>query len=260
MPATVIVGAQWGDEGKGKIVDLLARDSDLVCRYNGGPNAGHTIVADGETYKLRHMPSGILWGKECVIGAGCVVDPGVFIEELEDFEARGISTDLVRLSGERARDHAVAPGDRPGGRAAARQAPDRDDPPRDRPDLRRQGVPPRDPAAGPLRPEDPPAEDRGRARREERLAGARVRRRADRARGARGPLRGLRAAAAAVPRRHVAARRPRDPGGEARAARGRARDAARHRPRHLPVRDLVHGGRRRRLRRASGSAPPGSTR
>ena len=83
MPATVIVGAQWGDEGKGKIVDLLARDSDLVCRYNGGPNAGHTIIADGETYKLRHMPSGILWGKECVIGAGCVVDPGVFIEELE---------------------------------------------------------------------------------------------------------------------------------------------------------------------------------
>ncbi len=99
MPATVIVGAQWGDEGKGKIVDLLAQDSDLVCRYNGGPNAGHTIVAGGETYKLRHMPSGILWGKECVIGAGCVVDPGVFIEELDGFEQRGLSTHLVRLSG-----------------------------------------------------------------------------------------------------------------------------------------------------------------
>jgi adenylosuccinate synthase len=100
VPATVIVGAQWGDEGKGKIVDLLAQDSDLVCRYNGGPNAGHTIVAGGETYKLRHMPSGILWGKECVIGAGCVVDPGVFIEELDDFERRGLSTEQVRLSGE----------------------------------------------------------------------------------------------------------------------------------------------------------------
>jgi adenylosuccinate synthase len=99
VPATVIVGAQWGDEGKGKIVDLLAQDSDLVCRYNGGPNAGHTIVAGGETYKLRHMPSGILWGKECVIGAGCVVDPGVFVEELDEFERRGISTGLVRLSG-----------------------------------------------------------------------------------------------------------------------------------------------------------------
>jgi len=54
--ATVVVGAQWGDEGKGKIVDLLAEHSDLVCRYNGGPNAGHTIVVDGETYKLKHIP------------------------------------------------------------------------------------------------------------------------------------------------------------------------------------------------------------
>jgi adenylosuccinate synthase len=98
VPATVIVGAQWGDEGKGKIVDLLAQSADLVCRYNGGPNAGHTIVADGETYKLRHMPSGILWGKECVIGAGCVVDPPVFVEELDDLEARGIATERVRLS------------------------------------------------------------------------------------------------------------------------------------------------------------------
>ena len=99
MPATVIVGAQWGDEGKGKIVDLLAQHSDLVCRYNGGPNAGHTIVVDGATYKLRHMPSGIVCGKECVIGAGCVVDPGVFIEELDDLASRGLSIDRVRLSG-----------------------------------------------------------------------------------------------------------------------------------------------------------------
>ena len=100
MPATVIVGAQWGDEGKGKIVDLLAQSSDLVCRYNGGPNAGHTIVAGGETYKLRHMPSGILWGKECVIGAGCVVDPGVFVDELDDFAGRGLAIDRIRLSGD----------------------------------------------------------------------------------------------------------------------------------------------------------------
>ena len=99
MPATVIVGAQWGDEGKGKIVDLLAQHSDVVCRYQGGPNAGHTIVADGQTYKFRHMPSGILWGKECVLGAGCVVDPAVFIEELDDLEARGLSTEQVHLSG-----------------------------------------------------------------------------------------------------------------------------------------------------------------
>jgi adenylosuccinate synthase len=98
MPATVIVGAQWGDEGKGKIVDLLAQHSDVVCRYQGGPNAGHTIIANGETYKFKHMPSGVLWGKECVLGAGCVVDPGVFIDELDELEARGISTELVRLS------------------------------------------------------------------------------------------------------------------------------------------------------------------
>jgi adenylosuccinate synthase len=99
VPATVIVGAQWGDEGKGKIVDLLAQHSDVVSRYQGGPNAGHTIIANGETYKFKHMPSGVLWGKECVLGAGCVVDPGVFIDELDDLEARGISTERVRLSG-----------------------------------------------------------------------------------------------------------------------------------------------------------------
>src|SRR6266480_3036780 len=99
VPSTVIVGAQWGDEGKRNIVDLLAEHSDLVCRYNGGPNAGHTIVAGGETYKLKHIPSGILQGKECVIGAGCVVDPQVLIEELDDLEGRGVSTDSLRLSG-----------------------------------------------------------------------------------------------------------------------------------------------------------------
>jgi adenylosuccinate synthase len=100
MPATVIVGAQWGDEGKGKIVDLLARRSDLVCRYQGGPNAGHTIIADGQTYKLHHIPSGILYpGTLCVLGAGCVVDPEVLIQELDGLEARGVATEPIRLSG-----------------------------------------------------------------------------------------------------------------------------------------------------------------
>src|SRR6266571_2528441 len=100
MPATVIVGAQWGDEGKGKIVDLLALDSDLVCRYQGGPNAGHTIVVDGETFKIRQIPSGVLRGKICVIGAGCVVDPEVFLAEVDELESRGLSTGVVHLSGE----------------------------------------------------------------------------------------------------------------------------------------------------------------
>jgi adenylosuccinate synthase len=100
MPATVIVGAQWGDEGKGKIVDLLAQSSDVVCRYQGGPNAGHTIVRDGETFKLHHVPSGILYAdKLCVVGAGCVLDPGLLVEELDELEQRGISTSGLRLSG-----------------------------------------------------------------------------------------------------------------------------------------------------------------
>jgi adenylosuccinate synthase len=99
VPATVIVGAQWGDEGKGKIVDLLAQDSDIVCRYQGGPNAGHTIVVGDETYKIRALPSGIVRGKPCVIGNGCVVDPEVLIGELDDFEARGHSTAEVYVSG-----------------------------------------------------------------------------------------------------------------------------------------------------------------
>ena len=99
MPATVIVGAQWGDEGKGKIVDLLAQESDVVCRYQGGPNAGHTIIVDGETFKLRQVPSGIISGKTCVIGAGCVVDPEVLLSELDEFEARGLDPSVVVVSG-----------------------------------------------------------------------------------------------------------------------------------------------------------------
>jgi len=100
VPATVIVGAQWGDEGKGKIVDLLAQDSDLVCRYQGGPNAGHTIVVAGATYKIRQIPSGIIAGKPSAIGAGCVVDPAVLTAELDELEARGHTTEgLLFVSG-----------------------------------------------------------------------------------------------------------------------------------------------------------------
>jgi adenylosuccinate synthase len=100
VPATVIVGAQWGDEGKGKIVDLLALDCDLVCRYQGGPNAGHTIVVGDETYKIRQIPSGLIRGKRCVIGGGCVVDPEVFLGEVDELESRGHSTADVHVSGE----------------------------------------------------------------------------------------------------------------------------------------------------------------
>jgi adenylosuccinate synthase len=99
VPATVIVGAQWGDEGKGKVVDLLAQDSDIVARYQGGPNAGHTVIAAGEKWKFHHMPSGILSGKTCVLGAGVVIDPETFVRELDELEARGVSTEPVRVSG-----------------------------------------------------------------------------------------------------------------------------------------------------------------
>jgi adenylosuccinate synthase len=99
VPSTVVVGAQWGDEGKGKIVDLLAQQADIVCRYQGGPNAGHTIVAGGETFKIRQTPSGVISGKTSVIGAGCVVDPQVLLDELDDLAARGVDVSVVAVSG-----------------------------------------------------------------------------------------------------------------------------------------------------------------
>ena len=92
MPALVVVGTQWGDEGKGKIVDLLAEGADGVVRYQGGHNAGHTVVQGEKTFILHLIPSGILHpGKLCVIGNGVVVDPAAFLEELAGLEKRDIS-------------------------------------------------------------------------------------------------------------------------------------------------------------------------
>ena len=100
MPATVVVGAQWGDEGKGKVVDLLAERSDVVARYQGGNNAGHTIVAGDQVYKLHLVPSGILYPDTlCVIGNGTVVDPGALCLELDSLEERGVSLDGLRIGG-----------------------------------------------------------------------------------------------------------------------------------------------------------------
>jgi adenylosuccinate synthase len=107
MPSTVIVGAQWGDEGKGKVTDLLAEQADMVVRFQGGNNAGHTIIHDGETYKFHLVPSGILYpGKECVIGNGVVIDPGVLIDELEALRRRGVDTSGLRIS---ANAHLIMP-------------------------------------------------------------------------------------------------------------------------------------------------------
>ena len=90
MPATVVVGTQWGDEGKGKLTDLLAKDMDMVVRYQGGHNAGHTVVVDGETFALQLVPSGVLYPHITpVIGNGVVVDPGVLLDELDTLEHKG---------------------------------------------------------------------------------------------------------------------------------------------------------------------------
>jgi adenylosuccinate synthase len=107
MPSIVIVGAQWGDEGKGKITDLLAEKADVVVRFQGGNNAGHTIVRGDEVYKLHLMPSGILYpGKLCVIGNGVVIDPKVITEEITELSRRGVDVSSLRIS---ANAHLIMP-------------------------------------------------------------------------------------------------------------------------------------------------------
>jgi adenylosuccinate synthase len=107
MPGIVIVGAQWGDEGKGKITDLLAEQADAVVRFQGGNNAGHTIVRDGVEWKLHLIPSGILYpGKRCVIGNGVVIDPKVLIDELDALRARRVDVSGLRIS---ANAHLIMP-------------------------------------------------------------------------------------------------------------------------------------------------------
>jgi adenylosuccinate synthase len=94
---TVIIGTQWGDEGKGKIVDLLAARADVVVRFQGGNNAGHTMVVEGEQFISHLVPSGILQGKTCVIGNGVVVDPAVLIEEMDYLDGKGIDVGADRI-------------------------------------------------------------------------------------------------------------------------------------------------------------------
>ena len=100
---TAITGLQWGDEGKGKIVDLMTSDHDVVVRYNGGANAGHTVVVGEETYALHLMPSGILSPDiQCVIGNGVVIDPTKLLEEIDSLESRGINTNQRLFISDRA--------------------------------------------------------------------------------------------------------------------------------------------------------------
>src|SRR4051812_29281227 len=100
VPGAVIVGTQWGDEGKGRVTDYLAKESSMCVRYQGGHNAGHTLVVDGEVFKLQLVPSGILYPWVMpVIGNGVVVDPAVLLDEVDMLEGKGVDTRLLRLSG-----------------------------------------------------------------------------------------------------------------------------------------------------------------
>ncbi|MDD4527720.1 MAG: adenylosuccinate synthase [Candidatus Margulisbacteria bacterium] len=100
MSIKVLIGTQWGDEGKGKITDLLAEKSDVVIRYQGGNNAGHTLVVNGEVFKLHLIPSGVLYKNIlCIIGNGVVIDPEILLKEMDGLVARGVSVNNLRISG-----------------------------------------------------------------------------------------------------------------------------------------------------------------
>lgn len=107
MPGLVVFGSQWGDEGKGRFVDYLAGQADMVIRYQGGNNAGHTVYANGQEFKLRTIPSGIISeGKPCVIGNGVVIDPASLLKEIEYVEAKGVSAANLHISD---RAHVIMP-------------------------------------------------------------------------------------------------------------------------------------------------------
>jgi len=107
MSSVVVVGTQWGDEGKGKITDYLSQNAEVVARYQGGNNAGHTIVFGGETYKLHLVPSGIFFDdKVCVLGNGMVIDPKAFVEEIAYLHGHGVNTDNLCISN---RAHVILP-------------------------------------------------------------------------------------------------------------------------------------------------------
>ena len=107
MPAKIVIGAQWGDEGKAKIIDILSEKADVVVRTQGGNNAGHTVAVDGEVYKFQLIPSGILYtGKKCIVANGVVIDPEGILGEMDGLVAKGIDISTLRIS---TRAHLVMP-------------------------------------------------------------------------------------------------------------------------------------------------------
>ena len=262
MPATVVVGTQWGDEGKGKVTDLLAKETAMVVRYQGGHNAGHTIVVDGERFALQLLPSGILYDHVApVIGNGVVVDPAVLLAEIDVLDGQGHR--LHPAAGERQRppDPAVPPGDRLPHRAAAGAQQAR----HDHAAASGRATPTRRCAwACGCRTCSTPrssAQKLDQVLKDKNAVLTRVYNRL--------PLDGDEIADAlprragapggAVHRRHGRARARGARGRPARPARGRAGDVPRPRPRHLSLRHVVQPGGRRRVHRRRASGPATST-
>ena len=163
MANVVVVGSQWGDEGKGKIVDWLSEQADIVVRFQGGHNAGHTLVIDGVTYKLSLLPSGVVRpGKLSVIGNGVVLDPHALLEEIDRLSGAGGQRHAGELAHRREchADPAAAPGARCHPRILEHPHARRHHQARHRPGLRGQGRPARHPPHGPRRPAGARAQDR----------------------------------------------------------------------------------------------------
>jgi adenylosuccinate synthase len=255
MPAIVLVGAQWGDEGKGKATDLLGSKIDYVVKFNGGNNAGHTVVIEGEKYALHLLPSGILTpGCTPVIGNGVVIDLAVLFQEIDALNARGIDTSRLVVS---ANAHLVAPYNRVLDKVTERFL-----------GSRRIGTTGR--GIGPtyadkmsrvgIRVQDLFDESILRQKVEAALDVKNQMPRKDlqpscgrRRRGARRVQEVCRPAAADGRRHRAAALQGTRPGQDG-PVRGRSGDAARRRPRHLPVRHVIQRHSRRRLHRSG--VPP----
>ncbi len=252
MANVVVVGAQWGDEGKGKIVDLLTEDADVVVRFQGGNNAGHTLVVGGEKTVLAphpggHPPPGQDVRHRQRRGRRSRRCSSMEIDRLEG-EGRAQGRRPARGLARRARDHAVAQGHRHRARGGGGRGQDRDDRPRHRPDLRGQGRParaadPRHRRRGPPRAEGEGAAPRG-------ARGAEAARRDARSRRGRHreAVRRARPPDLEVRDRRLAVAPPRAEAGQAAPLRGRAGDDARRRPRDLPVRHELEHRRRQRGR------------
>ena len=251
MPGAVIVGMQWGDEGKGRFTDYLAKEASLCVRYQGGHNAGHTIVVDGEVFKLQLVPSGVLYPWVMpIIGNGVVVDPAVLLRRARHARGEGRRHEArARVSGNA---HLIMPYHQELDRVTERFLG------KNKLGTTKRGIGPayadkawRDRAArpGPARPQDLPREARARAAREERDALEGLQPAPVRREGAHRPVPRVRAPARADDRRHRPPRPRSARSAAVGALRRRAGDVPRPRPRHVSVRHVEQPDRGRRVHR-----------